>query len=284
MEDGDRLLLYIDILGFAEMTKREPRKVARVYSILDQLNVHGHNSFKTIVFSDTILVYNPILAINDKDRSYFVWYLIEFAEDLQHRLIGQDIFFRAILTAGSFDHYRLKNVECFFGEALVDAYSKEKGVPSIGLFIDNYCNKFNRYFRYARFDEELSFVYLNRSIESLNEYSGGVYPVKDYSVIDEAPHTPWQVRFLSDVYRNMREHKSPKVRTKYLTAWDYYAKRYPGMLQLLANTGFSLTSLVSNKAWKDVIEQMDNGIKYYKRIGSGTPMSMRLTKSGHKKE
>lgn len=95
MDAGDRFLLYIDILGFSEMTNNEPRKVARVYSILDELNVHRHNSFKTIVFSDTVLVYNPDLAETDDERQYLVWYLIEFVEDLHHRLTGQDIFFRA---------------------------------------------------------------------------------------------------------------------------------------------------------------------------------------------
>ncbi len=114
MDVGDRFLLYIDILGFAEMTKSEPRKVARVYSILDELNVHQHQSFKTIVFSDTVLVYNPDLASSDKDRRYLVWYLIEFAEDLHHRLTGQDIYFRAILTSGSFAHY-LKGAKTLSG-------------------------------------------------------------------------------------------------------------------------------------------------------------------------
>ena len=126
MEDDSRFLLYIDILGFTEMTKSEPRKVARVYSILDELNVHQHNSFKTIVFSDTILVYNPDLAETDHERKYLIMYLIEFAEDLHYRLTGQDIYFRAILTAGSFNHYSLKNIECFYGDSLINAYTSEK--------------------------------------------------------------------------------------------------------------------------------------------------------------
>ena len=97
-------------------------KVERIYAILDSLNVHRHNAFKTIVFSDTILVYNPELARTEDDKSYLVWYLIEFAEDLHHRLTGQDVFFRAILTAGRFTHYHLENIESFFGEALIDAH------------------------------------------------------------------------------------------------------------------------------------------------------------------
>ncbi len=87
----NRFLLYIDILGFSGMTMHEPKKVARLYSIIDSLNVHKHNLFKTIVFSGTVLVYNPVLANTRAERDYLVWYLIEFAEDLHHRLTGQNV-------------------------------------------------------------------------------------------------------------------------------------------------------------------------------------------------
>jgi len=87
-QNPTRFLLYIDILGFKEMTLRDRRKVARIYAILDQLNAHKHPNFQTIVFSDTILTYNPEEVHNDADREYLVWYLTEFAEDLHHRLIG----------------------------------------------------------------------------------------------------------------------------------------------------------------------------------------------------
>lgn len=65
----DRILLYIDILGFSDMTRKDPRKVARVYAILNRLNSHQHDSFKTIVFSDTVLVYNVKPADSDADRA-----------------------------------------------------------------------------------------------------------------------------------------------------------------------------------------------------------------------
>lgn len=275
----ERFLLYIDILGFAEMTKREPRKVARLYAILDSLNVHRHDTFKTIVFSDTVLVYNPELATSDEERNYLVWYLIEFAEDLHHRLTGQEIYFRAVVTTGNFSHYPLKNIECFFGEALVSAYLHEKQIPSIGLFIDNECNKYNEYFRVAPFDNECNFVYLNRSLETLEQNTGGEYPFTDrsFGIEDGTPYTPWQVRFLKDVYENMRTHRSPSVRTKFLTAWDFYAKRYPGMTQGLVNKAFSLTALGPPGAWQVEAKAMEKAIKSNKRMGSGTELSRQVT-------
>jgi hypothetical protein len=275
---GDTYLLYIDILGFAEMTRREPRKVARIYAILDSLNVHRHGSFKTIIFSDTVLVYNPAPAKNGKERAYLVWYLIEFAEDLHHRLTGQDIFFRAVLTTGNLAHYNLKNIECFFGEALVNAYLQEKQIPSIGLFIDSRCNKYNQYFRVAPFDNQLFFVYLNRSLENLNQYTGGRFPIKDPTAADQAPHIPWQVHFLRDIHTLMRKHPTPQVRTKFLTAWDFYKQRYPEMLRVLEQRRFSLSALAQSNAWRGESSAMRQDIRYFRRIGSGSSLSLQLTR------
>lgn len=277
---SQRFLLYIDILGFTEMVRREPRKVARVYAILDSLNVHRHSAFKTIVFSDTVLVYNPVPVESDKDRSYLVWYLCEFAEDLHHRLTGQDIFFRAIITSGDFSHYQLENVECFFGEALVKAYLREKDIPSVGLLIDSNCNKYNEYFRVEQFDEQLHFVYLNRHLEYLNEFTGGQFPVNTPLAGDMAPYAPWQVRFLSDVHNLMRTHPLPQVRTKFLTAWDFHKRRYPEMLRVLEQNNFSPSALAGPFAWVEEEKTMLKDIKHFKRIGSGSPISLDLT--GHK--
>lgn len=276
---SDKFLLYIDILGFAEMTKREPRKVARIYSILDQLNVHRHKAFNTIVFSDTVLVYNPQDAQSEEEKNYLVWYLIEFVEDLHHRLTGQDIYFRAILTKGSFLHYELSNISCFYGEALVKAYLKEKDIPSLGLFIDHECNKHNKYFRTSAYDDSVSFVYLNRSLETLNTLSAGAYPLNYDNLSTETPYTPWQVRFLRDVYEKMRGHPSPAVRVKFLNAWDFYAKRYPNMLHALTQNNFSLESLARPGAWAESEIEMQRSIKYNKRIGSGTDLSVQVSKS-----
>lgn len=283
MEDNSRFLLYIDILGFTDMTKNEPRKVARVYSILDELNVHRHNSFKTIVFSDTILVYNPDLAETVQEREYLIWYLIEFAEDLHHRLTGQDIYFRAILTSGSFNHYSLKNIDCFFGSALISAYTSEKKIPSLGLFIDNECNEYNHYFHTSHFDKELNFVYLNRHLEDLHLHTRGVYPSRDTLLSDIFPYVPWQVEFLKEIYKNKQDHPSPVVRVKFLTAWDFYEKRYASMIRVLVDSNFSLSSLGPNGVWENECKVMARDIKRYKRIGSGTQLSMQIGKGNRKK-
>ncbi|MEJ5908144.1 hypothetical protein V7V80_26020 [Pseudomonas kermanshahensis] len=274
----DRLLLYIDILGFTEMVRKDPRKVARVYSILDSLNVHRHNSFKTIVFSDTVLVYNAKSPANDENRRYLVWYLTEFAEDLHHRLIGQDIYFRAALVAGDFFHYELNHVECFFGSALITAYLAEKDIPSLGLFMDKESAKYNQFFRLDQFNSDFSFVYLNRQLEMLNKHAFGQFPnVFDIPVGDIAPDVYGQIKFLQHIHDQMRSHPSPQVRIKFLAAWDFHKKRYPQMLRVLEDNEFRADSLGASGDWKTMEKVHDDNVAYFKRIGSGTVLSMSIT-------
>lgn len=274
----ERFLLYIDILGFSEMTKKEPRKIVRLYSILDKLNAHRHDDFKTIVFSDTILVYNTSSICSKESKEYLVWYLIEFVEDLYVRLVGQDIYFRAFITKGHFQHYELKNIECFYGRALVDAYIIEKTIPSIGLFINNDCQLFNKYFPIERFDQNISFVYLTRSLEQIEKYSGGSYPIAHKIAEDQSPNAPRDILFLEEIYQRMRNHQSPSVRAKYLTAWDYYLKRYPSLINFLVANKFSLQALGGKNAWVQEETTMKKDIRYYKRIGSGSALSIDIGK------
>jgi len=276
-ESPSRFLLYIDILGFKEMTLREPRKVARVYAILDTLNVHKHPNFKTIVFSDTILVYNPEEVQNDDERNYLVWYLTEFAEDLHRRLTGQDIWFRAVLVAGQFEHYRLNNVDCFYGDALIKAYEAEKALPLIGLVMHRLVLPYNRYFEVERFSDEFSFVYLSRQLRYLNDFTND-YPTKNWAVSDMAPDVTFDVRFLADVYSLMREHVSPLVRAKALTTWDFYSRRHPAMISALVRSNFSLSAVGPVGAWALNEKVMEGAIRHFKRIGSGTHLSTSITK------
>lgn len=124
-------LLYIDILGFSDLVKNDPRKVDRLYNIINELNVHRHHAFKTIIFSDTILVYSPHLSNTERDHNYMSMYCVEFAQDLFYRTWREDVYFRAILDYGEFVHEELANCSKFYGEALINCYNLEKGLPSL---------------------------------------------------------------------------------------------------------------------------------------------------------
>ena len=264
-----KYLLYIDILGFKELVAENPRKIKMLYGIIDSLNVHAHHAFKTIVFSDTILVYNLTDPETDADRGYFVMFALEFAQDLQHRLVGQDIYFRAVLVLGDFDHYFLQNIECFYGAALIKAYIKEKDIPAIGLFIDDASNGHNEIFATTRFDSDLSFVFLNQSLERLQKNTGGQLPMDSFhlTATEEYWEILWDVRFLKDVYSNMQRQHSSRVRTKYLTTWHLFRQRYPKILDALESRNFSPKAICENFDWTKRIENFKESLANFRAIG-----------------
>ncbi|MGY4396245.1 hypothetical protein ACVWZA_001418 [Sphingomonas sp. UYAg733] len=274
-----RFLLYLDILGFSEMTRKDGRKVARTYAILDKLNAHKDAAFKTIVFSDTILIYNPHEATSDEERKDYVWYMTEAAEHLYSMLVGQDIWFRAILIAGEFQHYNLNHVECFYGNALIDAHLSEKRLPMTGMVVHDSCLPYFRFFRHERFTNEHSFVYLSRPLESLHQYSGDQYPVDDSIVADMSPNLPEGVRYLADLHNLMRTNPEPTVRVKALTTWDFYARRYPGLIAALTANEFKLEALAPAGTWADESRALNASIKSLKRAGAGSEMSIGLNRS-----
>src|SRR4051812_11950 len=114
MEQPKKYFLYIDILGFSALVAQD--RIGDLYHRLDSLNAHRHPSFSTIVFSDTIIIYNKDdLDWDDQDKTALVSRLCEFAVDLFYRLISQDIHFRAYICSGEFAHSKMRYIEAFYG-------------------------------------------------------------------------------------------------------------------------------------------------------------------------
>jgi len=56
-----RAFLYIDILGFENLAVTNSPKIKNIFEILDRLGSHNHQhyfSLQTVVFSDTVLIFN----------------------------------------------------------------------------------------------------------------------------------------------------------------------------------------------------------------------------------
>ncbi|MDQ7058867.1 MAG: hypothetical protein Q9N62_10800 [Ghiorsea sp.] len=122
----NRLLLYIDILGFSELVSSSPDTIDDLYEVIASLNAHNHDAFKCVIFSDTILVYNIDGGNHPADISYLIMFICEFSKDLLHRLTNRNVVFRAVISSGYFRHYQLNDVPCFYGTALTKAYYSEK--------------------------------------------------------------------------------------------------------------------------------------------------------------
>ena len=256
-----KYLLYIDILGFSDLVARSPKKIPQLYKIIDELNVHKHDVFKTLVFSDTILVYNKAPAHTEHDHSYIVMYSIEFAQDLFYRLVGKNIFFRATLCFGEFNHSKLKNVDGFYGPALTDSYNDQKTIPGTGIFLHKSVWKRNDIFHVVNFSRDYRFAIINQVLDSAwQDYRPHIpFPISPYDFEDL--DLPWEIAedvvFFRNVYKNMNNHPEPNVRTKFLTTWQLYRKRFGPILDALEKSKFDPKVLVPDFDWNKAMKQAE---------------------------
>jgi hypothetical protein len=238
---ADKFLLYIDILGFSDLVIRGGA-IHQLYNRIDSLNAHRHNSFKCIVFSDTILVYNiDDLDWTDTDVTHIVTRLCEFSEDLLYRLVSMDIHFRAYLCRGRFSHSHLQNIEAFYGEALIRAHTKERDIQCTGLFVENTLVLHLGWYKSDQYDAGCHFVHL---MQTLNNIS---YDEKDYPLnwqlitpFDYETFAAYDISHLKNIHTHMNDmNLPPRVRTKYLTTWQMLERRHSKLLTVLARSGFN---------------------------------------------
>jgi hypothetical protein len=254
----DRYFLYIDILGFADLVLNAPDRVADLYEIISSLNVHRHESFGTIVFSDTILVY-PKFERGTGLRAdvYFIMFLCEFAQDLIRRLRNKDIYFRAILTQGKFTHYFLDTIPCFYGPALVEAYKSEKQVKALGLFMDRRCTSRSDVFHTGPFNDRYDFVYLWQSFEGFEPHGNNPFPFPDASLFSEMD-LQWtlaeEVLMLSNIARN-RDNTDTNIGIKHTNTWELLRTRYPKILNQLEGANFHPRVFCPKLDWTESIKR-----------------------------
>ena len=262
----EHYLLYLDILGFSEMAKSQER-VLNLYQIIDKLNVHQHDAFKSILFSDTLLVYNLYEPQNAHDHHYNIMYLAEFAQDLLFRLIGRDYYFRAILTKGEFKHNKFDNIEAFFGKALIDSYRDEKNLIGCGLFIDSTLLKNNLIFSTHPHCNKYHYVFLTQCIDYVSKYGKDGYPFPGILLdnTDMTFHTYAQITFLKDLYKKSLTHTNPKVRSKFQATWYFYKIKYSSLCKKLEDTGFNFSE-ISDANWEEAQSFFEKELKsdYYK--------------------
>lgn len=242
------LFLYLDILGFTEFLEN-PAEVEELYGIIDRLNVFRHDSFECIVFSDTILIYDnhPVsLDVGHMRRS--VMWLCEFAQDLLYRLISTDRHFRALLTIGDFKSSQLKNIQYFYGKALVDTYLYEKKIQSTGLYINNSALPFSNIFKTTPYDKEYSYVFLTQNLNNISDYYSHI-TIEEHAEIVESQGLEglyvYDFIYLQNIYRSMNDTSLPgSVRTKYVNTWNMLSKRYCRLQDALVVHNFDLQKII----------------------------------------
>lgn len=259
-----KYLLYIDILGFADLVKNNKEKVRKLYSVINSLNVHEHDAFNTIVFSDTILVYNKADPTSQDDHRYISMYACEFAQDLFYRLIGQSIYFRAIIDYDEFEYKKMNNLEQYFGEALISCYQEEKQINSIGLFITDQANKNQSIFPTVKYSENINFVFFQQLFYRFTEQFQHDVQLS-YEEIEQNMFLTDIVTesiIFKDIYNKMYSSMDPKIRAKFQNYWLLYKKTYPWLLNIWEQKSFHMNNVISSSKWQSIYNEVNKEIEY----------------------
>ena len=270
---NETLFLYIDILGFSELIKNKA-DVDLLFQIVDQARIHSDSKYKAIVFSDTIIAYNKNTNYSREAKEIEVMFLIELTQDIFSRLIGRDIYFRAIITEGEFSHNKLNNLEAYYGTALVNAYNAEKSLSGTGLFLDKKLRELNRVFRFKEFSKQFDYIFLthvcsgitswlSRNVDENEEPDFKNYPLPADLLVDQGLEYlvyPELVHF-SEIYKNMNNHPEPKVREKHLTTWNMYTQAYPGLTRSLVKYNFDPNGM-AELDWSKAREMYEEDSQY----------------------
>lgn len=233
----EKVFLYVDILGFASLIKNDPKKVDRIFGVIDSLAVHKHFALKTIVFSDTILVFSDNESY---PQHYFCTFLIEYVQELFYKLSLMNIYFRAILTSGDFNYSKLNNIQAYYGLALINAYESEKGLEGFGLYADKRLEKDIVVFDKVDYNEQFDFILLCQSMKNLYLHTSGILPVEMDMLndTDTFHRLDEELRFFREVEYCKTFHPSDKVKAKHQKVYDLYKKEMPKFFRTFEEIGF----------------------------------------------
>ena len=237
-----RAFLYIDILGFESLARTNEPKVEKIFKILDELQSHKHKHFfdlQTIVFSDTILIFNSSDTKEDQVHIY-VTYLIEYAQELFYSLARINVYFRGVLTFGDFHFKNLKNIQSYYGTALIDAYSQEKDLEGFGLFVDKNITNEIIVFDKISYSDKYDYILLCQYINNLYSRTKGKLPV-DIELLtetDEFYRIDEDLRFFREIEYLMKNHPSDKVKAKYQKVYELYKSKLPLFFEKFEEEGF----------------------------------------------
>lgn len=230
-------LLYIDILGFREMVKDHSTKIQQIFDAINGLSVHDHYAFQTIVFSDTILVFNKD---NDRQGHYYVTYLIEFAQQLFYRLLSIGVYFRGLITYGEFEFRELNNIQAYWGDALLETYGDEDKLKGFGLFVKRDLSDDIIILDKTPVGEKYNFVFLCQSFIDLYQRVNGMLPV-DINLLtetDEFDKIDEDLAFFREISFIKENHPSEKIREKYQIVYNWYKEKTPEFFETFEQQGF----------------------------------------------
>lgn len=233
----ERAFLYIDILGFENLVRTKPDRIYKIFKIFDTLKVHKHFALQTVVFSDTILVFNKDESLS---TDYYCTYLVEYTQELFYRLSAINVYFKGILTFGEFNFAQMSNIQAYYGLALIDAYKDEGTLEGFGLYVDRKLSNEIIVFDKVPFTEKYEFILLCQSMKNLYSSTNGVLPI-DINLLTETDtfyRIDEDLRFFREIEYVKQNHTVERIRTKYQKVYDTYKANMPLFFKTFEDHGF----------------------------------------------
>ena len=240
-------LLYLDILGFEQISTSCDPKVELIYTTLLETKKRRDSTYKVVIFSDTVLVQN----IGLEDPLYSLMYLCEFFIVLQYKLSKLSMFLRGVIYHG---HYTMENregVEVFWGPAINAAYRAEKVIKAVGLFMHKNCLQWNGIHRLTPYNENYSFVQTLLGVVAHIEYAPGGIEVDKFVLqqTDYLCHLVDDVKLLNQ-FSYLRHHAENEcIREKHEATWQLIRVYNALLLDALEKENFDLCIVNDEYEW-----------------------------------
>lgn len=261
----DRFLLYIDLLGFSDIVQSKSDLLPDLFRILDKANAHNHGDFSVIQFSDTLLVYNAPEAESDRDRRFVSMYLCEFAQEIQYMLLGRDVYLRGLITYGQFEdsgptsNSDYDHVRAFWGEALVKAHRAESSIQAVGLFVDATVKPYMDIFATHPYDTQNGIWFADTATMLREKFFEGTdfsYAEAEITNSGNESLLAYDLVYLKRLYEHGHDERLlPRVRMKYLTTWEFYRRKYPGLCRALEENDFDFGKVIEID-WSPFIDKI----------------------------
>jgi hypothetical protein len=182
-------------------------------------------------------------------------YSCEFVQNLLFRCKSKNLNvpFRAILSYGEFEYYKLENLSCYHGKALIESYKKEKSINGVGLFISRDILKYNKVFKTIKYDEDLNYVFLTERIASYYDFFKGETPIPRELIEDSFEYygLPDEIDIIKSYFVESTSNENPGVRSKYLQTYSFFKLKFPELITKLELANFDYKTINDEVNWEE---------------------------------
>jgi hypothetical protein len=199
-------------------------------------------------------VYNSTDVIWGFDKKYIIMFLIEFVQNLLYETLGMNIWYKAVIVEGDFEHVPMKNFERYFGKALIKAYLDAKKFKYCGLLIEKRCQEFNDIFEVHNIPEDNSYYYVFVN-QALCRYERGEIEDNFIEEIDEQWYLAKDAFYLKQLFKGLNSSKSD-IKIKYINTCKIFEHHFPNTIEKLKKNKFHPKAFSNTVNWSEPLKRI----------------------------